>query len=198
MAIEALPTDPLAYSPHDYASGIFPSADWARRAGVDEKAINRHNRMVNNVFHRARNGINDPLSQMLVIDALIRHRPGVRLRARYMTRHLRATKPYFIWDTQIIGRILGSLHDKSIVAYTPYRWLPIKASNDQTGTIYFLTRHPETYRWLWKVMMQLRQISEDTMLAEAQKGETAGRKANPLDLIDTSPVETEDLWTEYP
>src|SRR6187549_2327780 len=120
MAKATLPEDPYTFVPHAYANDLLPEPTWAERVGLDEKRLRKINKLTANTYHRMPNGAHDTMTILLVADVLMRSKPGIRLRSRYVAKQLQATRPMFIWDQQTVGRIMGHLAAKATDAYEAY------------------------------------------------------------------------------
>ena len=64
-----------------------------------------------NLFHRAKNGVYDPITYFHVVDTLIEIVPGHTFQTRDMVDLLNQTRPLLVWDAPTVGRVLADLAD---------------------------------------------------------------------------------------
>lgn len=100
------------------------------------------------LFRPSRNGYNDPLSHLFVIDTLMRIAPGQVVRAHALRDTLATEAPQVSWDTQTVGRIMAEL---VVLAYevAPRGTEPaIDSARDFRSTYFTIAAGPAAYNWL--------------------------------------------------
>jgi hypothetical protein len=111
---------------------------------------------------------NDPLTVMLVLDALLNVFPGEEFNAAQLTRTLEARYEYILWNGRIVSRILTDLYATLYEAMTDKmanrRGLPLSSDERQRWTPLHRVRQAEGWRYTinvtaegWELMLRLRE-----------------------------------------
>jgi hypothetical protein len=131
--------------------------------------------------HRARCSNNDPLTVMLVVDALLNVAPGHEFNAVQLTRSLEAAYPYMLWNARVVSKILsdvaGTLRNAIGVKIAQIRGMSLSAAERTTWSPLYRKRQAEGYRYVvtvtregWEVMLALRaelQAAAETLISGA-------------------------------
>ncbi len=135
--------------------------------------------------YRTPNGIKDPLTFMLVVDALLRIDHQIELRAlalaEWMTIHYKQMQ----FDSKTVGRVLLDLYESLDGAGNSFLY----ESRDWKGRFYLISPTEDNVKGLWKLRDDLNK------LFEAHK--EAREAGNPEKLIDTPLLECPSLRGEY-
>lgn len=152
-------------------SGYIPRA---LRADVDIPRNTRtkwHNE-ARSLTRPTKNGYNDPLTHLLLVDALLRLTPHQLVRAGNLRDLLRVRSPQIMWDSVTIGRILSEL-----TAIGPKH---IETGRDRFGTYFTINHESATYKWLASLRANL-----------------SARMAEEIDIISKGnepPARTFSVW----
>lgn len=98
------------------------------------------------LMHPAKNGYNDPLSHLLLIDTLLRLRHGQQIRAAALKDLLNKDRPQLLWDSVTVGRILTELTD--MAAHRGATDQHLTSARDRFGTFFIISDTPAAYVWL--------------------------------------------------
>lgn len=124
---------------------------------------------VRNLFRPSRNGYNDSLSHLFLIDTLMRLKPDQIIRAGKLRDLLAKERPQVVWDAVTVGRMLNELVDLAEEHAGKRAKPPLTSGRDRYGNYFLLTPGPATYEWL----MGLRQVAATSFEEELlylQKG----------------------------
>jgi hypothetical protein len=94
----------------------------------------------NNLVHRTKNGVYDPITYYHLLDFLMQVDPGQDFRTSDIMLLLPAAKPQLIWDGTTVGRVLTDLaetlyeaNERAVIGFVK-RW---------NGMTYDMSGHPE-------------------------------------------------------
>ena len=116
-----------------------------------------------------KNGYNDPLSHLLLIDTLMRLKPYQLIRASNLRDLLSELRPQVIWDSVTVGRILNKLTDLAFENRTAGRPVAITRNRDREGTYFRLDPDRSTYAWLGSLREEA-----STIMTEEKRFESRG------------------------
>ena len=103
---------------------------------------------VKNLFRPSRNGYNDSLSHLLLIDTLMRLKPDQIIRAGKLRDLLAKNSPQLIWDSVTVGRMLTELSDIAGEDAKKGQKPHITQARDRYGAYFLISYGPDTYQWL--------------------------------------------------
>ena len=129
---------------------------------ITPKIGNRWRTEAHSLFRPSRNGYNDTLSHLFVIDTLMRIVPGQVIRACTLCETLTTEAPQVAWDTQTVGRIMAGL---TVLAWeiAPKGTEPaIDSNRDHWSTYFTIAAGSAAYTWL----IELRQKVSDKFQSE--------------------------------
>lgn len=128
--------------------------------------------------YRQANGLYDPLTYMLVLDAVANMAPDIELRAKNLVVWLNQVAAQFQWDTITVGKVLSDLCDAFEDVLGEKHGI-LERGRDYQG-MFYLIHHTEevarTYQALREELMGLVQVE---MVARVNHSGTP-RLASPL------------------
>ena len=162
---------------------VFPADNqWGRRTtpGARELASERRLRKVATSrlhnFHRAKNGIYDPMTFVHVVEALLDTVPGSLWKTADFVEYLRETRDQLTWDPQTVGRVLAdiaeSLNDANAAKM-------LNQTRRWDGMYYDINTDLETKAALVHLLDDLMVVCARLREVEA-KGKAPARKTSPL------------------
>lgn len=125
-----------------------------------EAALPRHEREAwsrerRTIVIRAKNGYNDTVSHLLLVDSLLVLRPGQMIRANGLRDILNVDCPQLIWDATTVGRILGEIADLAKEANPKHP--PVTRDRDRFGHYFRIETTRQAYDWLHELRRHLRE-----------------------------------------
>jgi len=126
-------------------------------------------------FHRAKNGVYDPITYFHIVDEL-RQMNGEPFRTRDFVEILNNSRPQLAWDTTTVGRILNDIAETlqeangAVYISTARRW---------NGMIYAVTPNAEVRAALIHLLDDLMLLSERLVELE-RAGQAPSRLNSPL------------------
>lgn len=124
------------------------------------------------------NGVHDPLTHMLIVEALLNAMPDVRFSSAELTRRLQSDFPWIIWEAITVGRVLGDIHE-SLSGLMSGPMLPFDRTRLADGNRW--NTRPTSYGWqaLVRLRVDLQKLAtEDIELTAA--GTRPSRLDTPL------------------
>lgn len=117
----------------------------------------------NNLVHRTKNGVYDPVTYYHLLDLLLQIDPGQDFRTSDLMPILQSMKPQLIWDATTVGRVMTDLaeglhesYGRAIIGYVK-RW---------NGMTYDMSGHPENRIALHRLHDDLFKLAEKSIDAE--------------------------------
>lgn len=132
------------------------------------------------LFHPAKNGVYDPVTYALVVETLLKLRPGAYWYAGGLAQHLNDTEPGLIWDAVTVGRVLSDIADVT-TEFLEGQEPIIRRSRDYRGRFYAMTASKEGRKLLVRLRELLRGLSHQIIARERQM-EPSPRFESPLNL----------------
>lgn len=124
------------------------------------------------------NGIEDPMTYMLILDALMNIDPFIELRAKNLVLYLSETYPQLSWDPVTVGRVVSDLCDNFEDVLGAKNGL-LERSRDHLGWFYLLHQSPETANLAFRLRDDLMRLTEVEMALRKQ-GKKTDFKGSPL------------------
>jgi hypothetical protein len=131
---------------------------------IPETTREKWHREVKALFRPSRNGYNDTLSHLFLIDTLMRLKPDQIIRAAKLRDLLTETRPQMLWDSVTVGRILTELADLAAERTKKGSVPVLSQGKDRNGTYFTLTHGTDTYQWL----ASLRDIAQSGFTEEME------------------------------
>lgn len=129
------------------------------------------------LYHRAKNGVYDPITYYHVLDALARLDSGQFFRTAELLNHLRVVKPQIVWDATSLGRIIT---DMAEALHEAHGFTPIGYTKRWNGMTYDIIDHPKARSAILMLLDDLSILAEQTVAEELQ-GNYAKRLRSPLE-----------------
>lgn len=129
-------------------------------------------------YHRAKNGVYDPLSYYHVVDALLKLAPDEEFRTSNVVAFLADKKPQMIWDRTTVGRILADICE-TLNDLDGGNQTPIIANKRWNGMNYEVSRHPGRRLSLHRLLDDLWAMSKE-VIDEEGRGQFRKRTESPL------------------
>lgn len=110
-----------------------------------------------NLVYKTLNSFQDPMSLMLVVDALLRIDTSIELRAKYLVEYMDAHYNQIQWDHINLGKILAALADdmNDVLPNTSF----LRPSRDENGWFYLLSVTPESIELLFRLRDDLQKLT---------------------------------------
>jgi hypothetical protein len=124
------------------------------------------------------NGIECPMTYMLVLDALMNIDPFIELRAKNLVLYLTETYPQLSWDSVTVGRVVSDFCDNFEDVLGVKNGL-LERSRDHNGWFYLLHQSPETARLAFLLRDDLFRLTE-VEIASRKQGRKTDFKGSPL------------------
>lgn len=144
---------------------------------VTSRRVRRATTLNANLYHRAKNGVYDPITYYHVADALARLDAGQEFRTQELMRHLRAVKPQIVWDATSLGRIVTDIAE---TLHETYGFTPIGYTKRWNGMTYDIIAHPKARQALVRLVDDLARLGEKTVENELA-GNYEKRIRSPLE-----------------
>jgi hypothetical protein len=132
-----------------------------------------------NFYHRAKNGIHDPISFFHMLDALGQIKPGKAFTAAVLAKHLNETRQLLRWDSVVVGRMLNDLIETWGEVNPGREFQPLTAVRRWSGREYTMTDFPEARAVLLAALEDLAKLGESACNAQ-DEGRRQDRLTSPL------------------
>ncbi len=146
---------------------------------VTNSRLRRWTKSRNNLFHRPKNGIYDPVTMFHLVDALVNIRGWQPFTAATFVGYLNQHKPMLCWDAVTVGRILGDLVESWNDAHSHVLFRPLVPQRLSRGREYQLTNYVEGRRVMFDLLDDLARLADDAIALELV-GKPASRSSSPL------------------
>ena len=144
---------------------------------VTSRRVRRAASLNATLYHRAKNGVYDPITYYHVADTLARLDAGQEFRTHELMRHLRHVKPQIVWDATSLGRIVTDIAES---LHEAYGFTPIGYTKRWNGMTYDVLDHPQARQAIVRLVDDLARLGEETV-AEELAGHYAKRVRSPLE-----------------
>jgi len=124
------------------------------------------------------NGITDPLTYMLVVDALLTIDRSIELRAKPLTGYLADRYTQLTWDTVTVGRVLADLAE-SLTERLGKANTFLAGARDGRGWFYVMQGSPEAAAALYGLRDDLQRLTQERRDQLANR-QDVGFKFSPL------------------
>lgn len=139
------------------------------------------------VRHRTRAGYNDPMSVLMVVDAMLHSFPRAYLRSLQMSLWLNRNRHDFIWEPVTIGRIMAEIVDLAIDTFGDRAQYPVDRGVDWRGHYVVIDPQGGHEGRLWLMRLRNRLTVKVEALMEAEdEGESLPRFDSVWTDVDTS------------
>lgn len=128
-------------------------------------------------YHRAKNGVYDPMTFYHLLDALMQVEPGVLFRTADLLPYLTETKPQLVWDAITVGRVLN---DMAMALTDAYGESPISVTRRWNGNCYLVERDRAYRVMLHRLLEDLRALCVE-VTHEEKAGRFSQRIASPIE-----------------
>jgi hypothetical protein len=145
------------------------------RSEIGDRRLRRLAHGRKEFFHRAKNGIGDPITFFHIVDALIMDK-GEPFHTRDLVVRLVSDSPQLGWDSTTVGRILNDIIES--VSEANARTY-ISTVRHWDGTLYAVEQTPEARAVLFNLLDDLAVLCEELMEQERQ-GIQPSRLNSPL------------------
>ena len=150
--------------------------------GINHKITERRLRQLEQrqkkIAHRAKNGINDPISFYQLLDAVLNIPVGEEFSAKSLAEHLNVVRPRLVWDPVTVGRILNDITE-SLAEINGPAHAGIFTSRDWSGRYYQTVNDTEGWIAMMNLLDDLYPLAEQAMEDEAS-GHYPKRLESPL------------------
>lgn len=124
------------------------------------------------------NGVEDPMTYMLVLDALMNIDPFIELRAKNFVAFLSLTYPQLSWDPVTVGRVTSDLCDNFEDVLGEKNGL-LERSRDHLGAFYLIHQSPDTAKLAFRLRDDLQRLTE-VEIAARKNGKKTDSLGSPL------------------
>jgi hypothetical protein len=124
------------------------------------------------------NGIECPMTYMLILDALMNIDPFIELRAKNLVIYLTNTYPQLSWDAVTVGRVVSDLCDNFEDILGKKNGL-LERSRDHKGWFYLLHQSPETAKLAFLLRDDLMRLTAIEITVR-QQGKKTDFRGSPL------------------
>lgn len=131
--------------------------------------------------YRQPNGLYDPLTMMLVLDAVANIDPDVELRAGKLAEWLNQASPQFFWDPVTVGKLVSDLCDNFEDALGAKNGI-LERGRDYKGHFFLLHHNPRTAAVFYRVRDELMAMAE-LERSLAARGQRSKRLTSPLNEV---------------
>lgn len=119
------------------------------------------------LYHPSRNGWNDPLTIMVIVDCLLRLNPRRYVSAAQLTAILQDHYKMISWDQHTVGKVLSDLHSWAQMAERPKgRMAPIERVTWNGSRQYVLDHSLAGWDWLGQAREYLGQAATKLIAIE--------------------------------
>ena len=145
------------------------------RSEISERRLRKMAHGRKEFFHRAKNGVYDPITYFHIVEALLTQGSGA-FRTRDLVERLTNSRPQLAWDATTVGRVLSDLSETlneangTVHISTARRW---------NGMLYAVTPNAETRAVLLRLIDDLMVLSEELVAAE-RENRAPSRMNSPL------------------
>jgi hypothetical protein len=154
---------------------LLPESDVFGRSSITgtrellgERRLRRWSRARHHLFHRAKNGVHDPITYFHLVEELGNIRPWQPFTSGDLAKHLNDARDQLVWDPVVVGRVLNDLIDAWQEANPGERFQPLVCQRSWSGREYSMTDYPEARAALASTVDDLADKGTEFVAAHAE------------------------------